>query len=313
MNCCKKWILSVVSLFLIVGTSSAQVLPLRCYEVLTGKEPDALELFRSNPNQSYDHVYQINYQKVKDRIVSFRQSLRNQVTVKKAFVYDGEPVYRIDIPSRSPGAKKILITAGVHGNESVTTATILELIPYLAYNTRIRNDFDIVIYPNMNPWGLINNQRKLGNGIDYNRTFAKGEEQQITKLFKASLRDQQFDLGLDLHESYFRDSFFIIRGQRGDNRYLADVFADIDPGILLTSPTGNYPYSVRLKNDPTKIRYKLESEGVATSTNSGTVKSYFSEGLGIPRGYTLESSIHIELGQRKAYYKKLVLSFIGNF
>jgi len=233
------------------------------------------------------------------------------MSIKTVFRYDGRDAYRIDIPSRGSDAKRIILTAGVHGNESVGVATLLELLPELVYNSRIRENYDIVIYPNMNPGGLAKNTRRLLNGIDYNRSFATGAEESITEKFARSLDGESFDISLDLHEAWSRDGFFIIPAEDQPSKNLKALLSQMDPNDLLTSPNGVYPYPIFSTFQPARLVYVLESPGVARSTNKGTLKSFFANSLGVERSYTLESTPQVELTRRIEVYKRLVLSFLN--
>src|SRR5690606_15742984 len=156
--------------------------------------------------------YQLNIDKAYARMDSWRTRFANELQVSTAFNYDGRDVYRIDMPARSSTPKgRIIITAGVHGNESVGTAGLIELIEDLVHNSSLRNEYDFVFFPALNPGGLETNSRYLLNGTDMNRTFKPGSEEKITNLLKDALRGERFDLALDMHEAYTKKGFFVIK------------------------------------------------------------------------------------------------------
>lgn len=286
-------------------------LSLGSIQVFSSEKASCLELFRAIVQNNERANYQLNYDKVIKKIHELEFNYKNELKVSKAFEYDGEEVLRIDMPSRAKEPRaRVIITAGVHGNESVGTATLMEVLEEIIYNHELRNSFDFVIYPTINPGGLKNNSRYLNNGKDLNRTFKKGHEQKLTNLLKESLKGEKFDLALDLHEAPTKKGFFVIKAQDGDEKYIETVMAQIDQKHVFSAPDNMYPYNVPNTKNPNLTSYVLSSPGVTASFNKGTVKSFFRDDLGATHSYTVESGGMIDLAQRKETYKKLVHSFL---
>ena len=242
------------------------------------------------------------------------ERFKNELQVSRAFSYDGRDVLRVDMPARVPNPKgRVIITAGVHGNESVGTGALVEMIEELVYNSKLRNEYDFVFFPALNPGGLEKNSRYLNNGIDYNRTFKANHEEKLTNLLKENLRGERFDLGLDMHEAYTKKGFFIIKAQNNDEEYVKEVVSSIDQEYIFKAPKGEYPYNVPNTKNPNLTSYVLTSPGVTASFNKGTVKSFFKDDLGATHSYTLESSGQIELTKRIEIYKQLVMSFLEHY
>tara|TARA_R110000868_G_scaffold117600_3_gene312220 strand:- start:14746 stop:15558 length:813 start_codon:yes stop_codon:yes gene_type:complete len=258
--------------------------------------------------------YAIDLDKMYARINHLATQYPSEFKLSHAFEYDGMPVLRIDMPSRSTSPKaRVIITAGVHGNEAIGSASLVEILEEIVMNPSMRDRFDFVIYPAINPSGLAENSRYLRNGVDLNRTFKPGEESNLTQLFKDSLKGERFDLGIDMHEAYTKPGFFVIKAQNDDKAYVDGVIASLDSNMIFKSPTGQYPYNVPNTKNPNVISYVLESPGVTVSMNQGTLKSFFKEELGVSHSYTLEASGQIELGRRQEFFKDLVLKFVESF
>lgn len=273
-----------------------------------------LDLFKAMVDRGSKVNYQLNLDRAYARIESWRTRFANELHISTAFNYDGHDVYRIDMPSRSASPKgRIIITAGVHGNESIGTASLIELIEELVQRSGFRNDYDFVFFPALNPGGLEANSRYLSNGVDMNRTFKPGSEDRITNLLKESLQGERFDLALDMHEAYKKNGFFVIKAQDTDKEYIESVMSAVPSDYIFKSPDGKYPYNVPNTKNPSLTSYVLSSPGITASFNGGTVKSFFRDDLGATHSYTLESGGQIELGLRKEIYKSLVLSFIEKF
>lgn len=272
------------------------------------------ELFKAMVDRGSRVNYQIKIDQVYKRIEGWQDRFRNELQVSTAFSYDGRDVLRVDMPARVANPKgRIIITAGVHGNESVGTGALIEMVEEMVYNSKLRNDYDFVFFPALNPGGLEKNSRYLNNGVDYNRTFKINHEEKITNLLKDALKGEQFDLGLDMHEAYTKPGFFIIKAQENDAEYIKSVVSAIDDEYIFKAPSGSYPYNVPNTKNPKLTSYVLSSPGVTASFNKGTVKSFFKDDLGVSHSYTVESSGQIELTKRIEIYKKLMMSFIENF
>lgn len=273
-----------------------------------------LDLFKAMVDRGSRVNYQLNIDKAYARMDSWRTRFANELQVSTAFNYDSRDVYRIDMPSRSTTPKgRVIITAGVHGNESVGTAGLIELIEDLVYNSGLRNEYDFVFFPALNPGGLETNSRYLLNGVDMNRTFKPGSEEKITNLLKDALRGERFDLALDMHEAYTKKGFFVIKAQDNDKEYIEQVMKVIPDEFALRSPDGVYPFNVPNVRNPSLTSYVLSSPGVTASFNRGTLKSFFRDDLGATHSYTVESGGQIELGLRKEIYKNLIMSFLEKF
>tara|TARA_R100000656_G_scaffold123350_1_gene99813 strand:- start:787 stop:1647 length:861 start_codon:yes stop_codon:yes gene_type:complete len=277
-------------------------------------DPACTALLRSIHDQTKLVNYAIDLDKMYSRINHLAAKYPNEFKLSHAFEYDGMPVLRIDMPSRSTSPKaRVIITAGVHGNEAIGTASLVDVLEDIVQNPKFRNHYDFVIYPAINPSGLAENSRYLRNGVDLNRTFKPGEESNLTQLFKDSLKGERFDLGIDMHEAYTKPGFFVIKAQEDDKAYVEGVLAGVDQNYIFKSPTGQYPYNVPNTKNPNVTSYVLESPGVTVSMNQGTLKSFFKEELGVSHSYTLEASGQIELTTRQEYFKNLVLKFVENF
>jgi hypothetical protein len=70
-----------------------------------------------------------------------------------------------------------------------------------------------IIFPCLNPWGLINNARLDEHGRDLNRTFHHDEVPQIQAL-KALIRPYRFGLSLTLHEDYDGQGLYLYELER---------------------------------------------------------------------------------------------------
>ena len=330
--------LILLSLLLFLVSCSSHVLDSRipnqsangCHElvsgILNGSDSDIVDrFFLKNPVSIGNVDYQINFDRVEKWVKEFPFQHRNQVQVSKLGRYDGEDVMRMDIPGWGGGdKKKLIITAGVHGNESAGVGTLINVVERFLYNPNIRTQYDITIIPYLNPGGLKNNMRRLNNGVDFNRTLPGGKstEQKITRFLKTALAVEKFDFGMDLHEAPFRDRFFVIKMFEDDDNLTRSVLDGIPQKYLTTSENGEYPgFMYRAHVPGTEpyprtseyVSYELHAPGEVSSFNKGTVKSFFYHQLGAEHSYTFESPGQMDLEEKIKIYTEIVERYLKNY
>lgn len=118
-----------------------------------------------------------------------------------AFAQAGDyPVYCLQTGGESPGG--FYVSAGIHGDEpAATEGLIVWAEKHLAALAGARNPRPLLIFPCLNPWGLVNNQRADAEGRDVNRLFDQSDFSPVREL-KQLLAGRTFDLALHLHEDY---------------------------------------------------------------------------------------------------------------
>ncbi len=121
--------------------------------------------------------------------------------------------------TRRPAAGRpwIYLSAGIHGDEPATTEACLEWVTSTGLP---RDDINLMVFPCLNPWGLVNNRRDDAEGRDLNRTYHDDAVPQ-TAAHKAALGKLRFDLALALHEDYDARGVYIYE-TRGPAPYLAE-------------------------------------------------------------------------------------------
>ncbi len=271
---------------------------------------NACDFYFLNYQKSPDVLPTLNVDKTIKHIESFKTIYRNEMRVKIIGGAEGEPIYRIDLPSPNPEAPKILITGGVHGNEPFGVTTSLEVLERLVYNRELREQYNFVILPMLNPAGLKASSRRTLTGVDLNRSFLPGKEVQATKILMRELQGEAFVMGLDLHGARTKTGYFVIKANKNDGGLAQKALAKIPEDLLITSPTGEYPYGIPSTLNKGKIAYVLSSPGETVSNNVGTVKDFFFSKLKIPRAYTIEYPGQIEVYQRQEEFIKLVEGFL---
>lgn len=219
------------------------------------------------------------------------------------------PLYRVDVlpleasgrsarrkgqkgrrPRKPPAPLKVLLSAGVHGNEPTSVGVVMAWLRRLVGSRRLRRRFAITALPMVNPTGLAALTRENAAGIDLNRSFRLGRYTRETLAIVHAVRRERWDLFIDLHGAY-RDGFFLIRA-RNDGP-LSGRILSVMPKSALLSPG-------RPKLGP----YALHTHGGATSNNPGTFKGFMAQR--VRYAYTLEYSRRLPSDRQRAGLLRLL-------
>ncbi|MFH1638258.1 MAG: M14 family metallocarboxypeptidase [Candidatus Woesearchaeota archaeon] len=120
------------------------------------------------------------------------------------------PVFCIRLGKR--GKPKVLISAGMHGNEPAAVYALIEFIRKYIKDY----DYRFYIYPCINPTGFESCTRLNHEGVDINRNFKPFSRVQEVSIIKRHLRKgpKAYALTIDMHEDDPLD------GQRVNGFYL---------------------------------------------------------------------------------------------
>lgn len=93
--------------------------------------------------------------------------------------------------------RRVLLSAGMHGDEPAGVEALCEWLETQAY-VKFLERWDITMLPCINPWGYEYGTRENGDRRDLNREFNSAHAPQEV-LFVQSVLQQRFDLSLELH------------------------------------------------------------------------------------------------------------------
>lgn len=97
----------------------------------------------------------------------------------------------------SGAGRRVLLSAGIHGDELAGVEALCEWLESHAY-TKFLHRWDITMLPCLNPWGYEHDTRENGDGRDLNREFNSSHPPQEVR-FVQSVLQEPFDLSLELH------------------------------------------------------------------------------------------------------------------
>jgi protein MpaA len=110
---------------------------------------------------------------------------------------DGYPLYALRSP-RLPSIGVVYLSAGIHGDEPAGSEA---LTLWAEHNAARLREMPCVLFPCLNPWGLVNNRRVDAAGQDLNRCFHRDDLPSVSA-WKALISGLRFKLAMTLHEDF---------------------------------------------------------------------------------------------------------------
>lgn len=148
-------------------------------------------------------------------IHDFTQAISNlgaSVSSIGSFTHQGQPVY-LHASNLGTGSKRMLITAGVHGEEP---AGPLGLLGFVKNNLhQYLKEYAFTIIPVLNPVGFEKGKRRGSTRRDLNRYFGKKENFPENKIIEKFLTNKKFDHHIDMHEDSSEDAIYMYETGNG--------------------------------------------------------------------------------------------------
>lgn len=110
----------------------------------------------------------------------------------------GDDVFLIESRSVREGAEAAYLSAGVHGDEP---GAVCGLLAWAEKNTALLKKRPFIIFPILNPRGLMLNTRVDHRGLDLNRRFHLHDDE-VCGPWRRALEGRRLSLALCLHEDY---------------------------------------------------------------------------------------------------------------
>jgi protein MpaA len=141
------------------------------------------------------------------------------------------PVYFLRT-SRRPDTQTIHISAGIHGDEP---AGCEAMIRWAEKNPALLRGRPFLLFPCLNPWGLINNSRLDDRARDLNREFGKRPGASPVRELKRLIRGEKFALSLTLHEDYDGEGVYLYEVQR-NRPFWGEELLEVAHSLIAVEP-----------------------------------------------------------------------------
>ena len=132
-----------------------------------------------------------------------------------------------------PGAPAAYFSSGIHGDEISGPFALLELLRRPDFFA----DYDITLFPILNPDGLVKNLRGNAAGIDLNRDYRNSKSDEILSHIQALTTLGRFNAAMMLHEDF-----------EGIGAYLYELNDEMPPGLgtkIITAMGQHVPIDLR--------------------------------------------------------------------
>ena len=164
----------------------------------------------------------------KDLVRRWRSIARPAGLAVRKFITQAElDLFYITPRKPRPDAKSIYISTGIHGDEPAAPAGLLY---WAEQNPQALAELNLLIFPCLNPWGLINNTRCNNRGRDLNRNF-QNNRLPFVRNWRSVIDNQRFDLALNLHEDYDAQGLYIYELQQDPPQIAEKILKKVAPVI----------------------------------------------------------------------------------
>ncbi len=113
-----------------------------------------------------------------------------------------------------PAAKRIYLSAGIHGDEPAGPLALLDLMRSGFFG----DSFEWILCPALNPGGLARNQRENADGMDLNRDYWKCESPEVRAHVAWLDAADPPDCFLSLHEDWESAGFYLYEINLGEDQ-----------------------------------------------------------------------------------------------
>jgi murein peptide amidase A len=243
----------------------------------------------AQPTQHRSHDYRY-------LIRCWREFCREAGLQMRPFIkQEGLPVYVITSPeTRRDTRETLYISAGVHGDEAAPPWGLLE---WAKSNVKLLQTQRLMIFPVMNPQGLMLNTRADYRGIDINRHF-NSEDDPLMLAWRKLLEGRRISLALCLHEDYDGQGCYIYELTTLQQGYGQRILRDTSRII---------PADARKKIDGRAATAGLIIRRIPPEM-TGLPEAIVLHYLGAPVSMTFESPSEFSLTERVAVQKAFLES-----
>ncbi|CAN5199358.1 hypothetical protein BH20VER2_BH20VER2_02540 [soil metagenome] len=130
-------------------------------------------------------------------------------------------------------SRTIYISAGVHGDEPASPAALLS---WAEQNAEQLRSHPFLLFPCLNPAGLLANVRNDASGCDLNRAFRLSRPPSPIRELKRLIRGEKFALALALHEDYDAEGIYIYEAIRAREPFWGEKMLAAAQPLIAAEP-----------------------------------------------------------------------------
>lgn len=189
-------------------------------------------------------------------------------------------------------AAAIYLSAGIHGDEAGATEGLRNWVEKEGAALR---DLNLLIFPCLNPWGLVNNTRLDAKGRDLNRGYRLARIPQLAAQMRI-LAGRRFHLALTLHEDY---------DARGN--YLYEVVSRRPYwGEKILAAESRIPVDPRRRIDDRSARKGVLRARLTPDLMPGWPEAFVLHFTYAERTLTIETPSEFSIGERAAAQQRMI-------
>ena len=179
------------------------------------------------------HFFDINIDEYSTQLESLSSGLESRVVSEVEYQGRSLPIHLVEL--KNPDAnKRLMVIAGVHGNESGGTLAILELLHDIRTNRAFYDEWNIAILSPVNPVGLIERSRYDQDGCDLNRKIRSSSQHGIV-VQRTQIEAFRPDFVVSMHEAP-SEGFLIHPGPHLGESLAQTILTDLESqGITLAT------------------------------------------------------------------------------
>ena len=126
------------------------------------------------------------------------------------------PFQKIILGVHNP--RRVLISAGIHGDEPAGIETICSFLENSRYKAHL-DQWEITILPCINPYGFENDTRENHENKDLNRLFKDHNPPLEVQLAKSIFKPSYFDITIELHEDCDSHGYYLFQKSNKPNGF----------------------------------------------------------------------------------------------
>lgn len=184
-------------------------------ELLEAPLKTFFEAFRSRRLKIFESI-PLKYSDILERLDRWSVSAKGYDSKLEEIgrVEENHPILKIRMGGKRP--KRALLSAGIHGDEPAGVLAILQLLEQSLLAPYLEN-WELIVLPCLNPYGIEHNTRNNADDIDLNRQFKLENPCPAVKLAQ-SIYDSPFQLTLELHEDVDSHGYYLYQKSQENDK-----------------------------------------------------------------------------------------------